>query len=68
MLYKLSIFQHKLSSKFGFNWSSSVRGEEFWKVVQDNRQWKTEDDGNGNDDDNGRQVMAMAHMAFGQVS
>ena len=45
--------QRNIHTKFGFNWSSSVRGEEFWKNVND---------------DDGRQVMAIAHMAFDQVS
>ena len=39
-----------IHTKFGFNWLISVRGEEFWKIVND---------------DNGRQVIAIAHMAFG---
>ena len=47
-----------IHTKFGSNWSGGVRGEDFWKIVNDN------DD---NDDDR-RQVMAIAHMAFGQVS
>ena len=38
-----------IQTKFGSNWSSSVRGEEFWKIVNN---------------DNGCQVMAMAHMAW----
>ena len=41
-------------TKFGSNWSRSVREEEFWKIV--------------NDDDDGRQVMVIAHMVFGKVS
>ena len=40
--------------KFGSNQSSSFREEEFYTIV--------------NDDDDGCQVMAIAHMAFGQVS
>ena len=47
--------QRKIHTKFGFNWTSSVRGEEFCIIVNDN-------------DDDGHQVMAIAHMAFGQVS
>ena len=43
-----------IHNKFGFNWSSGVRGEDFCIIV--------------NDDDGRRQVIAMAHMAFGQVS
>ena len=43
-----------IQTKFGFNWSSSFRGEDFWNSLQ-----RTTD---------GRQVMAKAHMAFGQVS
>ena len=39
-----------IHTKFGSNWSSSVRGEEFWKIVNDD----------------GRLVMAIAHMAFDQ--
>jgi hypothetical protein len=45
-----------IQTKFGFNWSSSFRGEDFEKVYDVRRT------------DNGRQVMAKAHMAFGQVS
>ena len=40
-----------INTKFGSYWSSSFRGEEFWKIV----------------DDDGRQVIAIAHMAYGQV-
>ena len=39
-----------IHTKFGSNWSSSVRGEEFWKIVKDN----------------GLQVMAIAYMAYDQ--
>ena len=39
-------------TKFGSNWSSGIRENEFWKIVND---------------DDGHQVMAIAHMAFGQV-
>ena len=42
-----------IQTKFGFNWSSSFRGKEFCIVVND---------------DDGRQVMAIANMAFDQVS
>ena len=41
-----------IHTKFGSNWSSSVRGEEFWKIVNDD----------------GRHVKAIAYTAFGQVS
>ena len=41
-----------IHTEFGSNWSSSVRGKEFWKIVNDE----------------GHQVMAIAHMAFGLVS
>jgi len=44
-----------IQTRFGFNWSSSFRGEDFWKSLR-----RTTDDG--------RQVMAKAHLAFGQVS
>ena len=40
-----------IHTKFGSKWSSSVRGEELWKIV-----------------DNRCQVMAIAHIAYGQVS
>ena len=46
-----------IHTKFGSNWSSSVRGEDFCKIVNDD-----------DDDDDGHQMMAIAHMAFGQVS
>ena len=42
-----------IHTKFGSNYSSSFWGEEFWKIVNN---------------DDGRQVMAIAHMAFGQMS
>ena len=42
-----------IHTKFSSNWSSSVRGEEFWTIVNN---------------DDGRKVMAIALMAFGQVS
>ena len=41
-------------NKFGSNQLSSFRGEEFCTIV--------------NDDDDGRKVMAIAHLAFGKVS
>ena len=41
-----------IHTKLGSNWSSSVREEEFWKIVNYE----------------GCQVMAIAHMALGQVS
>ena len=42
-----------IRTKFGSNWTSSVRGEELWKIVNDN---------------NGHQVIAMAVMASSKVS
>ena len=39
-----------IQTKFGSNWSSSFRGEDFWKSLQ-----------HTTDDDDGRQVMAIAH-------
>ena len=42
-----------IHAKFGSNWLSNVRGEKFWKTVNN---------------DNWCQVMATAHMASGQVS
>ena len=52
-------------TKFGSNQSSSSRGEEICIIVND-------DDGRQQrrrttTDDDRRQVMAIAHMAFGQV-
>jgi hypothetical protein len=41
-----------IQTKFGFNWSGSFRGEDFWKSLRRT----TERDG--------RQVMEKAHMAF----
>ena len=46
-------------AKFQNIWPSSFRGEDFSKSVYR----RTTDD-----DDDGRQVMTKAHMAFGQVS
>ena len=42
-----------IHTKFGSNWSSSFRGEEFCIIVND---------------DDVCQVITIAHMAFGQVS
>ena len=48
-----------IQTKIGSNWSSSFRGEDLWKRLR-----RTTDD-----DDDGRQVMAIAHLALwvGQV-
>ena len=37
-----------IHTKFGSNWLSYIRGEEFWKIVHDNRRrrWQTSSDGN----------------------
>ena len=43
-------------TKFDSNWSSSVRREEFWKIVNNDKV-----------DEDGYQVMKIAYMAFGQV-
>ena len=43
--------QETLIQMFDCNLSSSFRGKEFWKIV--------------NNDDNGHQVMAIAHLALG---
>ena len=40
-----------IQTKFGFHWSSTFRGEDFWKTLR-----RTTDDG--------RQVMAIAHMTL----
>jgi len=48
-----------IQTKFGYNWSSSFRGEDFWKSLRRTTDGRTDD---------GRQVMAKAHLAFGQVS
>ena len=42
-------------AKFQLNPCSSFRGEDFWKVY-------------GRRDDDGRQVMTKAHIAFGKVN
>ena len=42
-----------VQTKFGFNWSSSFRGEYFWKSLR-----------RTTDDDDGRQVMAIAHARW----
>jgi predicted phosphatase len=42
-----------IQTKFGFHWSSTFRGEDFWKSLR-----------RTTDDDNGRQVMAIAHMTL----
>ena len=41
------------SDQVWFNWSSSFRGKNLWKSLRRTT----------NDDDDGRQVMAMAHLA-----
>ena len=43
-----------IGTKFASNWSSNVREEVFWKII--------------NNDDDQHLVMAIVHMAFGQVS
>jgi hypothetical protein len=40
-----------IQTKFGFHWSSTFRGEDFWKSLR-----------RTTDDYDGRQVMAIAHM------
>ena len=42
-----------IQTKFGFHWSSTFRGEDFWKSLR-----------HTTDNDNGRQVMAIAHMTL----
>ena len=42
-----------IQNKFGFHWSSTFRGEDFWKSLRRTM-----------DDDNGRQVMTIAHMTL----
>ena len=44
-----------IQTKFGFHWSCTFRGEDFWKSL---RRITT------TDDDDGRQVMAIAHMTL----
>ena len=48
-----------IQTKFGFHCSSTFRGEDFWKSLR-----RTTDDGWTTNDDNGRQVMAIAHMTL----
>ena len=40
-----------IQTKIGFHWSSTFRGEDFWKFLR-----------RTTDDDDGRQVMAIAHL------
>jgi len=42
-----------IQTKFGFHWSSTFRGEDFLKQLR-----------RTTDDDDGRQVMAIAHMTL----
>jgi hypothetical protein len=42
-----------IQTKFGFHWSSTFRGEDFLQSLR-----------RTTDDDDGRQVMAIAHMTF----
>ena len=42
-----------IQTKFGFHWSSTFRGEDFWKRLR-----------RTTDDDVGRQVMAIAHLTL----
>ena len=42
-----------IQTKFGFHWSRTFRGEDFWKSLR-----------RTTDDDDGRQVMAIAHMTL----
>ena len=42
-----------IPTNFGFHWSSTFRGEDFWKSLR-----------RTTDDDDGRQVMAIAHMTL----
>ena len=46
-----------IQTKFGFHWSSTFRGEDFWKSLR-----RTTDD--TTDDDDGRQVMGIAHLTL----
>jgi len=48
-----------IPTKFGSKLSGSFRGEDFWKSLRRTTDGRTDD---------GRQVMAKAHLAFGQVS
>ena len=42
-----------IQTKCGFHWSSTFRGEDFWKSLR-----------RTTDDDDGRQVMGIAHMTL----
>ena len=42
-----------IQTKFGFHWSSTFRGEDFWKSLR-----------RTTDEDDGRQVMAIAHLTL----
>ena len=42
-----------IQTKFGFHWSSTFRGEDFWKSLR-----------RTTNDDDGRQVMRIAHMTL----
>ena len=42
-----------IQTKFGFHWSSTFRGEDFWKSLI-----------RTTDDDDGRQLMGIAHMTL----
>jgi hypothetical protein len=42
-----------IQTKFGFHWSSTFRGEDFWKSLR-----------RTTDDDDERQVMAIAHLTL----
>ena len=42
-----------IQTKFGFDWSSTFRGEDFWKSLR-----------RTTNDDDGRQVMGIAHMTL----
>ena len=42
-----------IQTKFGFHWSCTFRGEDFWKSLR-----------RTTDDDDGRQVMAIAHLTL----
>jgi hypothetical protein len=46
-----------IQTKFGFHWSSTFRGEDFWKSLR-----RTTDE--RRTDDDGRQVMRIAHMTL----
>ena len=48
-----------IQTKFGFYWSSTFRGEDFWKSLR-----RTTDGRRTTDDDDGRQVMRIAHMTL----